>query len=76
MKTLTVRVMSFLAAIALAMVFTASAARACADIVVGIGWSCDLTGEDSQWCYYDCECHGISEATCGNRLGLAGFELI
>lgn len=76
MKRLPLRVMSFFAALVVAMVLATGAALACSDLVIGQGWSCTLTGEDSSYCYYSCECHGISEAQCGNRLGLAGFELI
>lgn len=76
MRTFRLRVMSFVAAIVMATVLTPGVARACSDLVIGMGWSCELTGEDSQYCYYDCECHGISETTCANRLGLAGFEII
>jgi len=75
-KTLFKRVICLCAGLVMALSLAAAAARACSDVVIGMGWSCELTGEDSQYCYYNCECHGISEAQCGNRLGLAGFEMI
>lgn len=76
MKRLPLRVTSFVAALFVATMLATGAAMACSDIVIGAGWSCELTGSNSSYCFYDCECHGISEAQCGNRLGLAGFELI
>jgi len=75
MRTFTIRVMSLLAAIVMVTVLSTGVARACSDLVIGFGWSCELTGEDSQYCYYDCEC-SVDMVTCANRLGLAGFELI
>lgn len=76
MKNFALRAASFSLVVAIALTCAPGVARACSDLVIGSGWSCELTGEDSQYCYYNCECHGISEAVCGNRLGLAGFELI
>lgn len=76
MKNLALRTASFSLVLAIALTLGSGVARACSDLVIGAGWSCELTGEDSRYCYYSCECHGISEVTCANRLGLAGFELI
>ena len=76
MKNLALRLVTLSLVVAIALTWAPGVAKACSDVVIGNGWSCELTGEDSKYCYYNCECHGISEATCGNRLGLAGFELI
>ena len=75
-KTLRISVFSLLAAVALTMVLGVTAVRACSDLVIGAGWSCELTGQDPSYCYYTCECHGISQAECERRLGEAGFEPI
>ena len=76
MKKHALRAASLFFAVVISLTLASGVAKACSDIVIGNGWSCELTGEDSQYCYYNCECHGISETTCANRLGLAGFELI
>jgi hypothetical protein len=76
MRTLRLRVTSFIFALVLATALSPGIARACSDVVIGSGWSCELSGEDASYCYYNCECHGISETTCANRLGLAGFEIV
>jgi len=39
------------------------------------GVTCSLTGEDSEYCYYDCEsdCSGAATDACYNTLGLEPY---
>lgn len=76
-RRFTTPVLAFCAAAGIAIVLCATVARAqCSDVVIGSGYSCTLTGEDRNYCYYDCECHGISQSQCDSRLAAAGFERI
>jgi hypothetical protein len=75
MKRLTLRAVSLCGTVLLTLSLSYVVARAeCADLVVGQGWSCTLTNACGGWCYYDCECHGISQQECDRRLDEAGFE--
>lgn len=40
----------------------------------GGGASCTKTGEDADYCYYDCSCWGVSEGRCEELLGQMGME--
>ena len=71
------RVTTLFFALVISLSFASGLAKACDDLVTSAGFMCQLTGEDSRYCYYLCECDaGISEVKCANLLGLAGFELI
>jgi hypothetical protein len=41
----------------------------------GTSYSCTLTGEDAQYCYYDCECEG-DETICEQLMRDNGLESI
>jgi hypothetical protein len=75
MKRFTLRMVSLCAGIVLTLGLSYSVARAqCSDLVIGQGWSCSLDNQCNGWCYYTCECHGISQQQCDQRLADAGFE--
>ena len=65
MKRHVLSILSFCLAIILTVGIASGVARACAGMVAAGGngndyvW-CDLTGSDSNWCYYDCTCGAVS----------------
>ena len=75
MKKIALRAASLTLVLAIAFGIGSGVARACADVVIGDGFACYLTGEDAAYCYYSCDCY-VDIVRCANKLGLAGFELI
>jgi len=52
----------------------------CADVDAGSNvygsWDCRLTGQDKNWCYYDCTCSDLFPGyKCSDVLTQAGFIL-
>jgi hypothetical protein len=75
MKRLMLRAGSFCGAMVLTLGLSFAVAKAqCSDLVIGEGWSCELFNQCGGWCYYNCECHGITASECNRRLADAGFE--
>jgi len=75
MKRLILRAVSLCGAVVLTLGLSFVVAKAqCSDLVIGDGWSCELFNQCNGWCYYNCECHGISQTECNRRLTDAGFD--
>jgi hypothetical protein len=76
------RSLSLFAMLLCALVMTAALARevaACRGVhavhqIGGGGASCTMTGMDADWCYYDCECWGVSASRCEELLTSMGME--
>ncbi|MDX6404480.1 MAG: hypothetical protein QOH70_1935 [Blastocatellia bacterium] len=77
MKMRIIRLVSLCATAVLTLALSYGVANACSDFIQGSqgsGYSCELSGEDSQYCYYNCTCT-ISMAQCENNMHRDGFEI-
>lgn len=71
----------FLVTLCATLLLTVGLARVAVACSGAVGWhhidhygaSCSLTGSDSQWCYYDCTCYGLSESGCDSFLTAHGM---
>ena len=75
MKKIALRAASLTLVLTIAFGIGSSVALACDGVVPGDGFTCYLTGEDPNYCYYSCDCY-VDIVRCANKLGLAGFEII
>lgn len=72
------KISSFLGAFVIAISIGAITALACRNVSVysttgdGASVTCTLTGEDENWCYYDCTCSG-SASRCDQLYAAAGL---
>jgi len=78
----------FISAVVLSVILGTISAAACSNHISVLGLlgetgfdavvSCNLTGEDAEWCYYDCTCTGTNatESRCDQLYASAGLELV
>lgn len=77
MKMRIIRLVSLCATAVLTLTLSYGVAKACADYVQGSegsGYSCELSGEDSRYCYYNCYCT-IPLQQCEDNMRADGFEI-
>ncbi|MBV9925479.1 MAG: hypothetical protein JOZ96_10720 [Acidobacteria bacterium] len=76
MKRLASRLTPLCLAAVFTLVFANVVANACARAIFADDrrgfMACNLTGSDSQWCYYDCSCEGNCNALY-DQLGLEAY---
>lgn len=77
MKMKIIRLVSLCAATVLTLALSYGVANGCSDFnqgSQGSGYSCTLSGEDSQYCYWNCTCT-ISEDQCYVNMHKDGLEI-
>ena len=73
MKKVSKYALSIAATVVVSLTIAAATARASCTIEVTDSYTCYVTGEDANYCYYTCYCK-VGAAACDRALTQDGFE--